>query len=150
MTQESSFKGGVYAGQHMLFYLTKFTEMKLSLRMLREPFMTQNVGLAFSSLNFLTEPLKDKIMQLRPSGLLTYWVDNYLKQNRANQESEPEVLTMEHLTIGFQVCCMPLSLAFIAFIIEWLRFIVNIKYKRLRVSSVMKSILTAYFKMSRH
>lgn len=80
------------------------------------------------------ESFNMKIDQLVSSGLISYWVNiagNKYGYKRKISEIGPEVLTMEHLGIGFLVCFIPLFIGFLVFIAEVLS-----KINVLRVTQV--------------
>lgn len=74
--------------------------------------------------------------RLADSGLLTYWYEFYKNPSGLKLQIEeigPQVLTMEHLLIGFQICIAVLTLSVIAFVAE-----MTIKCSK-KVSSRIKS-----------
>lgn len=67
------------------------------------------------------EHFNEKIGELVSSGILHYyfWQSKFMRDKmKEAEETGPEVLTMEHLEIGFIVCGVPLALAIIVFIFE--------------------------------
>lgn len=67
------------------------------------------------------ELLNEIIMNFNDAGIFDYDVKDFLNPkgiHRKIEEDGPQVLTMEHLEIGFIICSIPLSLAVIAFFIE--------------------------------
>lgn len=84
----------------------------------------------FSAINFppfcpFFEELNRKIDRMISSGILVYWYNNYHRigyPKKVVDEVGPEVLTMEHLEIGFVVCLIPLGLSILVFLCELLIF----------------------------
>lgn len=76
--------------------------------------------------NKLFEILDRKIQQLFATGIISHLIDLVMKDANPKRYSHlypddgPKVLTMEHLQAGFKIWLFSLSLAIIAFIVEWL------------------------------
>lgn len=58
---------------------------------------------------------------MHSSGLIQYWINELFNPKGLKVKSEdiePQVLTMEHVTVGFLVCLCPLASSIIIFIFE--------------------------------
>lgn len=67
------------------------------------------------------EVLNEIVMGLIAAGIFDHDQRNFVNPKRINRAVEkdgPQVLTMDHLLIGFQVCFIPLTLSLIVFIFE--------------------------------
>lgn len=94
-----------------------------SLEMLEETVATTPAGLMFRVFSPLVEIFNEKSHQLFAEGFITYWYDNMFNPKGFTRKPEhigPQVLTMEHLRVGFLVCLCPLLLSLIAFFVELL------------------------------
>ena len=62
---------------------------------------------------------------MEPNGLMEHWRRLQSYSITKLEEVGPQVLTMDHLRIGFLACCIPLALAVIAFIGEcaWSKYV---------------------------
>lgn len=92
--------------------------------------VNENIMTNFKSVNFLPfnpffEEFNGKVGSMISSGLIDHWYKNNLRLKRELQvegEIGPEVLTMEHLEIGFIAFLIPLGLSFFVFICEIVAF----------------------------
>lgn len=93
---------------------------------------------------FLFKTFDEKIQQLVVGGLIDYYDRDYsdfLNPRRYEHlyPKGPKVLTMEHLKAGFIVCCVSLSIAMVAFVLEWIA--------RLIEFIVLKNIMLAFYQI---
>ena len=65
------------------------------------------------------EVFNEKLAEMEPNGLMEYWRRIRSFSTTKVEEIGPQVLTMDHLTLGFFACCIPMVLAVIAFIGEF-------------------------------
>lgn len=92
-----------------------------SILMLETPIQNTQVGLIFKPLSPFYEMMNVKTMELVESGLIGLWIQkktNGKLIRRVIEEIGPQVLTMDHLEIGFLVCSVPLMLSVMVFILE--------------------------------
>lgn len=104
---------------------------KHRLKLLDQRILRFQHGLAFPLHHFLYPSLSEKVQQLITSGIIEQWetrIKNHRYVIEKPPESEPAVLTMDHLEIGFQIWLAMLLIAFIAFLAE----IVYYRSKNLR------------------
>lgn len=79
----------------------------------------------------LVEIFNEKIQQLLAGGFISHWYQDMLDAKgitRNPEKIKPQVLTMEHVTIGFFVCLCPLILSVAVFFCEVLFFWLRSKY----------------------
>lgn len=105
---------------------------KSSLLLLSEPVRAVLVGLSFKPFSHLYELVNEKQGQLTNGGLIDYWgYDVMITGGKSvNVEIGPQVLTMDHLAVGFQVCLILLMFSFALFILE-IGSKILIKFKRI-------------------
>jgi hypothetical protein len=86
----------------------------------------QQLGSIYQTLMFapgtpFLEVFNDLIHKLTSAGIIEQWVKSYFHpagKFKVNDKIGPQVLTMDHLEIGFLVCLIPLILSLAAFIAE--------------------------------
>lgn len=96
-----------------------------SLILLDEVVYTIPISVTFPYFSPIFEISNEKLHQLIASGLTSYWYDKIINPKGLKIKPEdvgPQVLTMEHVTIGFIVCMWPLALSILVFIFEVLFF----------------------------
>lgn len=92
-----------------------------SIMMIKENIYTVFFGVAFRPFSPYFESFNERIDQMIDSGLTAYWTEQYLNPKGLRKSTEkigPQILTLEDLGVGFQVCCAPLAFSFTAFVIE--------------------------------
>lgn len=93
---------------------------------------TTQCGLETSKNNFLNRQVNKKIVQVVESGLMDYWTAKYVPRPKYFPQPGPQILTMDHLSIGFEIWLCCLLLCFVTFLIEQMRskFVVRCLLKR--------------------
>lgn len=119
-----------------------------SFHLLEETFMTLFSGFEFKLYCPYFEDFNKKVGEMNSNGMFQDWFANLfnvkgLKRNR--MKSGPQVLTLDDLSVGFQICLIPMSLSVVSFLAElstpWLKiFVSNIKEKLFSLS-LIKSYL---------
>ena len=89
-----------------------------SLKLLPEPYKFLFEGVIFKNWSPLLETFNNMLAKLEPNGLMEYWRRFNAYSTTKIDEIGPQVLTMDHLKLGFLACCIPMILAVIAFIGE--------------------------------
>lgn len=92
-----------------------------SIIILEEKFRMVSMGMAFKDHSPFYKVVNDKIRQMLAGGLINYWIEanaNFKGTLKTENDIGPQVLTMDHLEIGFKVCAIPLVLSTFAFIGE--------------------------------
>lgn len=92
-----------------------------SVQMLKEPIRSVFTGLNFRQFSPFYEILNEKILRLFAGGILQYVWNCRINPKGIKQLVEkigPQVLTMDHIGIGFIFCSVSLSVAIIAFVVE--------------------------------
>lgn len=92
-----------------------------SLMILEERIKNFYIGIIFEIENPFHENINEMILYLLSGGIIDYWVKSNQKRRGIFKLDEfgPQVLTMEHLEVGFMICCFPLTLSFIVFLLEY-------------------------------
>lgn len=93
-----------------------------SLIMLEENIKTSYIGLYYKPYSPFFEAFNEKTLRLVEAGLTEKWANIVMKKKDfvVIDEIDPQVLTMDHLEIGFLVCLFPLVLSIVTFIGELL------------------------------
>lgn len=77
--------------------------------------------LIFKPFSPFIEIFNRKIQHIFESGIVLMWSMKYVAPLRKQMvETGPQVLTMDHLGVGFVFCCFPLLFSFIVFCLELL------------------------------
>ena len=92
-------------------------------------------GVIFKALSPYVKVFNEMLAKMEPNGLMEYWRQIHLYSITKIEEIGPQVLTIDHLKIGFLACCIPMVLAVIAFISEfaWSRLFIAYR-KNLNIS----------------
>lgn len=110
-----------------------------SLSLLEDGFDSSFVGFNFKSFCPFYETFKSRLDQMTSAGIILRIVDNFFhfKSNQKKMEIGPQVLTMEHLAVGFLICLIPLALSIVAFVGELLiDFVRRKNFKRSNLTQV--------------
>lgn len=95
---------------------------KSSIAQLNEVYITVFTGIPFPMFSPLFETFNAKIGEMNSNGIIDQWnkwsINIGLIPNRYNEEPGPQVLTLEHLAVGFEACLTFMALSLIAFILE--------------------------------
>ena len=90
-----------------------------SLALLEEDYMTVPMGMRFTKFSPLFEIYNKMLGLMESNGLMEYWRQTFKPSSLLKVENiGPEVLTMDHLKVGFLTCLIPLILSIIAFVGE--------------------------------
>ena len=92
-----------------------------SMRFLDEPYKIVGSGVKFLRSSALVEVFNEMLAKMEPNGLMEYWRRLRSFSTTKIEEIGPQVLTMDHLRIGFLACCITMILAVIVFIGELAR-----------------------------
>lgn len=92
-----------------------------SLSCLEENYDTAQLGLKYPTLSPLVEIFNEKIHQLMDAGLISYWYNKMKNPSGITKKPDeigPQVLTMDHVTVGFLVCLCPSIMSILMFVCE--------------------------------
>lgn len=93
-----------------------------SLSILDENIATLYFGLPFRRFHPFFESLNLKINQMTSAGLVDHWYKNAYDSRRhikkVIEDIGPQVLTMDHVAIGFLVCLIPMTMSVIVCMFE--------------------------------
>ena len=100
---------------------------KTSLQFLDEPYKLVYSGVVFKKSGSFVEVFNEMVAKMEPNGLMERWRRFESYSRTKFEEVGPQVLTMDHLKLGFLACCISMVLAIIAFIGEsaWSRFVTS-------------------------
>lgn len=119
---EPSNKGVVLAAEGNFKQLesSKYRSGVASLHALDEVMANYPCEFGFQRFSPFFETFNDKIGQLLAVGLqqVNVYEKELLHESRKDNEIGPQVLTMEHLGLGFLACLIPLGLATAVFLME--------------------------------
>lgn len=108
--------------------------------------LQENIENRFSALSFkpyspFYESFNKLMGELADVGLLKHWNNLELEikfYKKKIEEIGPQVLTMEHLMVGFQICMAALSMSVIAFVGEY----INLCFKKKSMKAELKVFTT--------
>lgn len=129
----------------------KYKSGTSSITLLDEPHVTLPIFMKFPRFSPYFDTFNSKIDQMVSSGLVYHWWQHWLeiagsKKSTKNDVTEPQVLVLEHVTIGFKICLIPLLLSIIAFTIE-----ISVKlYKTIARKLIALFIVRGFLKIKTH
>lgn len=90
---------------------------------LAERVMLNHKSFSFNKNHFLFKAFDRKLSQLVEAGLAKRFIDEFENDYKMEREPdvEPEVLSFEHLSVGFQIWLLFLLVSFLCFCLELLR-----------------------------
>jgi len=94
-----------------------FTNYKI----LDQTFLSTSEGITLMFHHLINEAINEKIAALLESGIMIYWIEKAHKEKSkaGNIESDgPQVLTMDHLFIGFAIWLIALTFTIVVFFTE--------------------------------
>lgn len=114
------FHGGLITNEDRVLLATQRFSGKLKVHQLKEALSVLSFGLLIPRHHFLFPQSNEVIAGLFEGGIMQRWIT--LAQNRifSKVKSEPKVLTMSQLAIGFQIWLIFLVFATIIFVAEHL------------------------------
>lgn len=89
-----------------------------SLLILKEPIRNALMALAFKPFNLFYDAINRMMGELANGGFINYWLDSMNNIRGLTLKVDnigPQVLTMEHLMIGFQICLATATSGMIVF-----------------------------------
>lgn len=91
-----------------------------SLKLMEEKMAFVPISFHFLRGHFLVEEYNEIIRRLRDAGITDFWYNFLIRKNEKVEPSGSEVLTLDHLYVGFAACIFPLALSIVTFIFELL------------------------------
>lgn len=117
ISKPGSKKATIMEGQQVP-YMVDHLKIKTQPILLDQAFFTIQAGFAIHREFYFNQQLNRKIVQALESGLMNHWKSEINIKPVILDSSEPKVLTMDHLMIGFQVYVLCILICVIAFIWE--------------------------------
>lgn len=113
-----------FASETLPVLRQKYRSGEASLKMLDETIKFHYISFFFHLHSPFVQTFDEKLIQLQEAGIIKHMLPKS-KNKIALEEPNPQVLTMEHLEIGFISCLVPLFLSGIAFIVEILMRVIK-------------------------
>lgn len=141
----SSFKGAIVITSIELVELKTQFKGIYDWKVFPHKIMTAGGGIAFPPFFFFFEAFNEVVDRIIPSGLIEYW-SRFFFNSRYNlkklEKSEPVVLTMDHLGVGFLLWFICLGISLVCFIVECALFqgFGSIEYLKSRVTESSPAI----------
>ena len=101
-----------------------------SLSPLDEDYLTYHSGVVFKAFSPYFETFNDVKMWFESNGIMEKWRQDSKFVSKKSDELGPQILSMDHLTIGFLACLVPVAVSITAFIAELVRWKVGIAIKK--------------------
>jgi hypothetical protein len=112
----------LYSEIHSLHYRSGHSSL---IMLSPETFKSRFLHFMFPPFCPFFDEFNEKIHRMVSSGLVRQWELDEIDPRRYKKSYEeigPQVLTMEHIAVGFMICMVPLGLSIITFIFELLHF----------------------------
>lgn len=103
-------------------FIIEHLKLETQPKLLKKTFFTVLFGYRIQRNHYLGQQLNKKNVQAFESGLLNYWLSKHAVKPSLPDPSEPKVLTMVDLEIGFKIWMLFSLVSLIVFIFECLRF----------------------------
>lgn len=103
-------------------YLVEELQLNVSLKILDHKLVTSFVCIDLEHNGFLNDRFSSKLTQFIESGIFNHWRSHHVVELNQTETSEPQVLTMEHLSAGFFLFLICLLISIFFFIFELLKF----------------------------
>lgn len=120
--EDPTFKGGLIITPEQIFELAQEFVGKADAILLKETLLQTALGLFVPKTFFLFSQINEAIKKLYEAGIIQKWFEIFLDQRQRFVEKGPQVLTMDHLMIGFQMWLAFLLLASALFVLEKIIF----------------------------
>lgn len=116
-----SFKGSLIQGNFEVVMKRTEHKGKYSWHFVDAKLFSFFKGLVFPRNHHLFSKFNEKVMQLISGGFFDYWISNCTK-SVYNTEKPAVVLTLYHVSIGFQIWALMLLISTLVFLYEMLRY----------------------------
>lgn len=118
ISQNASSRGAVVLSNFQLMRNMQRLNGVTTVKVLSELFAEAPRGMLFPRFHVLYEPFNRKLDQLSQAGIVQRLIESYYTNNMIKNTKGPEVLTLKHLELGFQIWLLFIVLSTIAFIAE--------------------------------
>ena len=128
IVSEPSNKAAIANYRHTVAQIeNEYQSGKASLKLLSEDYATFHFGYFFYNFSPFYEIFNEVQGWLESNGFMENRRNNMKMTSKKAEEIGPQVLTMDHLTVGFLACLIPMVLSLAAFIIEFIsHFFLNL------------------------
>lgn len=120
-----------------------------SVTLLDETIVSQKRGFVYKPFSPFFETFNEKIDEMLSSGIVEYWNKKLFNPSlvkRTEEEVGPQVLTMEHLEVGFISCLIFLILSIFVFLLEVFIPLIKSSIKKLFSFWVFKRLIKAFMR----
>lgn len=119
IVSESSNRATTEHGAGFIVYIESlYREGLSSLLLLEENYKLVSKGINFHRYSPYLEIYNEMLGWVNAYGLMNRWW-NSGKTKNVITDIGPQVLTLDHLGIGFLACCIPIILSFAAYLVNW-------------------------------
>lgn len=115
---DPSNKGTMAVTTQVLNYLNRYRHGSPSIKTLNENIQMYFMGLRFPDYSPFYEEFNEKIHDMISSGLIEYFRSTEASVKKADDDVGPQVLTFQHLRMGFIFCLVPLGISAVVFLGE--------------------------------
>lgn len=122
VSKPGSNQASLISEQFLPFFVDSFKLNNTKLKFLKQTFFTSQSGYRFGQKSFFMQQLNRKIVQVVESGLMNHWKSDHDVKKVAEAASGPEVLTLIHLGIGFEIYVICVLIACFTFACEIVTF----------------------------
>lgn len=121
-TLDHNFKGIVSGGTIHFNVLNYHRSNRgiTSLNLMEERIAFIPVSFHFPTGHFLVEEYNEIIRRLRDAGITDFWYNFVIRKYEKVEPFGPEILTLDHIGVGFVACFFPLASSVVAFFGELL------------------------------
>lgn len=92
----------------------------VELTKLREIISTEHITFKFRKIDYIFQPFNKQLKKLIETGIVSYVINQFKEIPKEFSQNGPEILSLDHLRIGFEIWLFFLMCAFAIFIIECL------------------------------
>lgn len=121
-------------------YISGFSSLKI----LKEPFRNAFIGIRFSAFSAFYDVVNEHIKRLFDTGFIQYYRRERTRRtfiSKADEIIGPQVLTMEHLGVGFMFCVIPLAIAAVLLAVEILIPQIKISFRKFSLFCAVRAFL---------
>lgn len=114
---EGADRGLTLNSDYLRYYLWVM-KTKPPFSLLKEKIISDNIGFLLDGNSFMFEPINKKVSQFVESGLSQRIMKNYRATNWNDDETGPQVLTLDHLGAGFGLWLVCICSTILVFLCE--------------------------------
>lgn len=127
-------KRAIYTSDEFLQSFIKSSDGKFKYLKLKERIVSDHISYIFERNYFMFEAYNRKILQLVESGIAAKIIQGYNQKTGELAEDGPAVLTLEHLSVGFEIWLLFLLVSSVCFLFEFVQKIYAMIVSKLLVA----------------